>query len=396
MDIYRRLIENPLFFKWIFHPTEELNVYWRAYLEQNPAETDAVLELKSNFEKYLKFTNKKIDEESKKKLAYRIVKQLDAVDKKRKHTLFIKNIIKYAAVAFLFFSIGSSLVYLYMDSRQPEIIVENSVMPAHAQDPVLIIDDQQQIKLNPGESELDYSNSDDIIVNREELIKKKTKDDTPEMNTLIIPYGSRSKITLADGSLVWLNAGSRLIYPSAFVDKKREVLLVGEAFFEVTKNEKQPFFVKTADVEIKVLGTQFNVSAYPEDYSVQTALAEGSVELSCSNAGLLDKKVKLAPGELAYFNKKSKETVIYNVDVEYYTLWTQGLFSFSNTDLNRIIRKLERFYNIRFQFDDPLKGSIQITGKLDVTKEKNEVFEYLSNLTGLDFIELNANNYVIK
>ncbi|MBN1987679.1 MAG: DUF4974 domain-containing protein, partial [Prolixibacteraceae bacterium] len=174
------------------------------------------------------------------------------------------------------------------------------------------------------------------------------------------------------------------------------VFLVGEAFFDIAKDESQPFYVKTTDVEIKVLGTQFNVSAYPEDYSVQTALAEGRVELSRVNAGFLEKKIQLSPGEMAYFNKKSRETIIYKVDLEYYTLWTDGLFSFSNTDLNRIIRKLERFYNIHFQFDDPLKGSIQISGKLDVTKEKDEVFEYLSNLTGLDFIKLNENNYAIK
>lgn len=396
MDIYEQLIENPLFFKWIFHPTEELNDYWATYLEQNPEETDAVLEFKSKFEKNLKFTNTTFSEERKKRLARQIAKQLDKLDQKKKRRIFLHNIMKYAAVALLFFTIGSSLVYLYMANRQPEMLVENSVLPAHAQEPVLIIDNKQQIQLNSGESELDYSNSGEIIVNNAESVKKKAKGLTPEMNTLIIPYGSRSVITLADGSKVWLNAGSRLIYPSEFVDKRREVFLVGEAFFDIAKDESQPFYVKTTDVEIKVLGTQFNVSAYPEDYSVQTALAEGRVELSRVNAGFLEKKIQLSPGEMAYFNKKSRETIIYKVDLEYYTLWTDGLFSFSNTDLNRIIRKLERFYNIHFQFDDPLKGSIQISGKLDVTKEKDEVFEYLSNLTGLDFIKLNENNYAIK
>ncbi len=396
MDIYERLIENPLFFKWIFHPTEELNSYWRVYLEQNPEETDLILEIKSKFEQYLKFKNKEIDDSNKKKLAQKIIKQIELVDKKKERTLFFRNAMKYAAVAILFFTIGSSLVYLYMDSRQQEIIVENSVPPAHAQDPVLIINDKQEIQLNTGESKLDYSTKGEIIVNQGNTLKTNKDSKLPEINTLIIPYGSRSVITLADGSKVWLNAGSRLIYPSEFVDKKREVFLVGEAFFEVAKNADQPFLVKTADVEIKVLGTRFNVSAYPEDYSVQTALAEGSVELTRVNAGLLEKKIKLSPGELAYFNKKSKETLIYNVDVEYYTLWTEGLFRFSNTDLSRIIRKLERYYNIRFQFDDPLKGTIQITGKLDVTKDKDEVFEYLSNLTGLNFKKLDENHYVIK
>ena len=396
MDIYQRLIENPLFFKWIFHPTEELNTYWASYLEQNPGEKGSVLEFKSQFEKHLKFQNKQISDTEKKNLAYRIINHLEKVDQKKKRVLFIRGMLKYAAVALLFFSIGSSLVYMYMAGRQTEFVVESSVVPAHVQGPVLIIDNNKQVQLNQGQSELDYSKPCEIIVNREESIKRKERGKVPEMNTLVMPYGNSSYVTLSDGSRVWLNAGSRLMYPSEFVDKKREVLLVGEAFFEVAKQENHPFIVKTPDIEIKVLGTRFNVSAYPEDYSVQTTLAEGSVEMYSTNAGLFNKKVKLLPGELAYFNKKNKETTIYNVNVEYYTLWTQGLLSFSNTDLNRIIRKLERFYNIRFQFDDPLKGTIQVTGKLDITKDKEEVLEYLSSLTGLDFIKMNGNNYVVK
>ena len=396
MYIHKRLIKNPLFFRWIFHPTEELNAYWATYLEQNPEEANAIQEFKSRFEKHLKFTNKSLNDNQKIKLAQRIIKQLETVDQRKKRIVFFKNSLKYAAVAILFFSIGSSLVYLYMDSRQVAFVVENSALPAHAQEPMLIINDKQQIQLNSGASELDYSNSGEIIVNQDEAVKRATAGKIPEINTLIIPYGSRSLITLADGSRIWLNAGSRLIYPSDFVDKRREVFLVGEAFFEVAKNEDRPFIVKTADVEIKVLGTKFNISAYPEDYSVQTALTEGRVELSRTNAGLWEKKIQLSPGELAYFNKRSRETTIYDVDVEYYSLWTKGLFSFSNTDLNRITRKLERYYNIRFQFDDPTKGSIRITGKLDATKGKDEVFEYLSKLTGLDFVKLNENNYGIK
>ncbi|HKI88025.1 MAG TPA: DUF4974 domain-containing protein, partial [Draconibacterium sp.] len=149
-------------------------------------------------------------------------------------------------------------------------------------------------------------------------------------------------------------------------------------------------------IEVNVLGTKFNISAYPEDYSVQTVLAEGSVEINLIAEGAAQKKVNLIPGQMAYYNKKTRDTRIFDVDVEEYTLWTQGLFSFSNTDFNRIVKKLERFYNIHFQFDDPLKGTIQITGKLDVTQERTEVFEYLTKLTGLKIIKINENHYLIK
>lgn len=216
------------------------------------------------------------------------------------------------------------------------------------------------------------------------------------MNTLVIPYGNRSVITLSDGSQVWLNAGSRLIYPSRFVDKAREVFLTGEAFFDVAKSEKWPFVVKTVDVKVQVHGTRFNVSAYPEDYSVQTVLEEGSIEIKKADARLFEKGVKLTPGQLGYFNKKTQETQISQVDPDYYTLWTEGLFQFSSTDFSRIVKKLERYYNIKFEFDDPFKGSIQISGKLDVTQEKEEVFEYLVKITGLEFIRINDLHYIIK
>lgn len=396
MDIYNHLIDNPLFFKWIFYPTEELDMYWAEYLEQHPQELDQILEFKAQFEKHLKFRNELINEGEKRQLALRIRKQLSKIDQKKKRSLVLKDYLKYAAVAILFFSIGSSLVYLYMDSKNPEIIVDTATLPVSPQEPLLIIDDNQQVHLNRGQSKLDYTKKNEIIVDEQQTLNKKNKSDVPEMNTLVIPYGNRSVITLADSSRVWLNAGSRLIYPSEFVDKNREVFLVGEAYFEVTKNKRRPFIVKTTDVEINVLGTHFNVSAYPEDYSVQTVLAEGSVRINKLDAGVFDKGITLLPGQMAYYNKKNKNTRIYDVDVEQYTLWIEGLLSFSNTDFNRIIKRLERYYNIRFQFDDPLKGTIQISGKLDVTKDKHEVFEYLSKLTGLEFIKMSDNHYVIK
>lgn len=396
MDIYEKLSENPLFFKWIFYPSEELDQWWNSYINMNPGEKEKILKFKEQFTKYLKFSNTNLTDNEKKALARKILSSLNAADKKRERTFLVRNFMKYAAVAVLFFFTGSALVYFYMDSRPPEMVTESAGLPFNASGPVLIIDNQQKIALGEGESELDYSGKEKVMINRDQVIEKKTVNRIPEMNTLVIPYGSRSHLTLSDGSKVWLNAGSRLIYPSEFIDKYREVFLVGEAFFDVVKNESQPFLVKTPDLEINVLGTRFNISAYPEDYSVQTVLAEGKVKISRINAGVFEKGNILLPGQMAYYSKTSKETRIHDVDVEHYTLWTQGLFSFSNTDFNRITKKLERYYNIRFQFDDPLKGTIQISGKLDVTRERNEVFEYLTKLTGLDFVEINEYQYLIK
>jgi transmembrane sensor len=396
MDLYDKLIENPLFFKWIFYPSIELESYWSAYLEHNKGDSVKILEFKEQFEKHLKYRNEKLSETGKRELAYRILNQMDVIDYKRK-SIWTKNaLIKYAAVAVLFFTIGSSLVYVYMKGSQEKVVADNELMPSNIQEPMLIIDGKKHIQLNQGQSELDYSSKKELVINQEKTVPRETERKIPELNTLMIPYGSRSVITLSDSSRVWVNAGSRLIYPSEFIDLVREVFLVGEAYFEVQSDKAHTFTVKTTDVEISVTGTHFNVSAYPEDYSVQTVLAEGSVKIKRLNAVGFEKEVKLIPGQLAYFNKKSNETNVINVDVDHYVLWTKGLFSFTNTDFNRIVKKLERYYNISFSFDDPMKGSIQITGKLDFTRGKDEVFEYLGKITGLEFLKINDNLYAIK
>lgn len=395
MDIYDRLTENPLFYKWIYHSSEEIESYWEQYLKANPKDADKIIMLKSQFSQYVTYKEDRLTDIEKKELAKRILKQLEKVQSKRTKSIFVKSILRYAAVATLFFMIGGSLVYLYLESRQSMNYVDNSILPAQVQEPMLIIN-KREIKLNEGKSELDYTNHKKIVINKNEDILEENASETPLINTLVIPYGNRSIVTLADGSIIWLNAGSRLIYPSRFVNRSREVFLVGEAFFDIAHIENQPFIVKTADVRIAVKGTKFNVSAYPEDYSVQTVLAEGSVEINKNNAGLFDKKITLVPGQLAYFNKKSEETRVIDVNIEPYSLWTQGLFYFSNTDLNRITKRLERYYNIKFHFKDPLSGSIQITGKLDVTKSMDEVFEYLSKLTGFQINKINDKEYAIN
>lgn len=396
MELYNRLIENPLFFKWIYHPTFEIESYWKQYLESNPEELKNTLEFKSQFEKHLQYKNETLSEIEKKELAQRIISQLEEADKKRNRFAFVREAMRYAAVALLFLAIGGSLVYVYMEGDDTNFAVKSFALTQNIHEPVLIIDNDEHIPLNNEESEIQYSADGGIVINKEQVVGDENENDAPRMNTVVIPYGNRSTINLSDGTKVWLNAGSRLIYPSKFVDNIREVYLVGEAFFNVEKNEDQPFVVKTSHVSVKVLGTQFNVSAYPEDNSIQTVLTEGSVEIIRADAGLFEKGVVLQPGQLGLWHKKSKETKVYDVDVEYYTNWVEGIFSFENTDLNRIVKKLERYYNIRFSYADPMDGTIKISGKLDVAKEQQEVFEYLERLTGLTFNKINDWKYVIK
>jgi len=395
MNLYHQLIENPLFFKWIYHPSPEINTYWEYYLEEHPDEAHIIREFKAGFEKYFRYKEHSLTNEEREDLVLQILKNMELHDKKSKKRRLLRLTLRYAAVGLLFLILGSGVTYLVLEKNDNNLAQIPLAPDSNIQQPTLILENNQEIALNQGESNLEYSDQGEVIVDHKKVEKVSNYQEV-SMNTLVIPYGNRSTIMLADGSKVWLNAGSRLIYPSRFVDRNREVFLVGEAFFEVAKNEEQPFIVNTPDIQIKVLGTQFNLSAYPEENIVQTVLTEGSVELEWLNGGIFDRSTQITPDQMIVANKKEKNTAVYNVDTDYYTSWKEGYLTFNNSDLSRVVKKLERYYNLHFHYDDPMDGMMKISGKLDVTNEKEIVFKYMNSLTGLTFTKYNATTYMIK
>lgn len=392
MSNYEEVLKDPLYIKWIFNPTPELDLYWDEYIRAHPETVPYLLELKSKLRNII-LVNENLSEEDKLKLAYSISKRLDKEDAKNKSKRRIGLVLKYAAVAVLFFSLGAIVVYLKMDKLDFDNYFSKMELPNSISSPLLILPQGQSVVINNGESTLDYSTPGEIILNKDSIISNV---EPAKISQLVIPHGSSSKVVLNDGSIVWLNAGSSLVYPSVFSNKTREVVLFGEAFFSVAKNVDKPFIVQTSALEIQVLGTEFNVSAYPEDNIIQTVLKEGSVAIRRKGAARNEKDIILIPNQLASFNKTTRLSEVTNVNTEFYTSWTEGLLTFENRDLNRVIKSLERFYDISIHFDDPVLGSMKISGKLDLNQSKNEVFEYLSKVSSTTFIQISDKYYKIK
>lgn len=392
----QKYIENPQFMKWVFQNNPSTEQYWKNYLLEHPEEKSQIQELKQRLLE-LQFSNDTLSYTEKAELGNLIVNRLDRDLKCTKRSLVLRSLMKYAAVAIVFAAIGGLVVYLntgkntYYQQFAEQIIR----VPASGSGPVLITSNGQNVDLKKSNSNIDYSQKGTIVLNNDSVIPA-LKDEPNVMNQLIIPYGNQSRLVLSDNTVVWLNAGSRLVYPSRFEDKTREVLLFGEAFFEVSKDEKKPFIVKTSDLQIKVLGTQFNISAYTEDKVIQTVLKEGSVSISSNNSGLFERDLVLKPNQMASFNRTSKDTKVYEVDVNYYTLWTKGLLSFDEIDFTRIVKKVERFYNISIGFSEPLLGATRISGKLDLKQKREEVLEYLEKVSLTTIEKVNDNQYMVK
>ncbi len=395
MDNYEKLVENPLFFKWIYHPGPEINSWWETYMELNPADAPQILLLKQRFSA-LGYSVESMSSLEKKQLANRIMQGLESIDKKREQRRFLLGLARYAAIAILFFSIGSVLVYLRMDKKSAAWMVADTRIPQQLQGPVLILPEGTSVPLKKSTSSLDYTNPEEVVLNNDSVIHSRKNADQITTNQLIIPFGNRSRLTLSDGSVVWLNAGSRLIYPSRFSGSAREVLLFGEAFFEVSRDEKNPFIVKTSSLEVTVLGTKFNISAYPEDNVIQTVLKEGSVSIRRNGSGLFEQDLVLTPNQMASFDKTTQDSKVSLVDAGACTIWTQGLLCFDDLEMCRILKSVERYYNIHIQYADPMVGSQRITGKLDLNKEVEQVFEYITKVSSVRFTKIDENNYQIK
>ncbi|MFT3738579.1 MAG: FecR domain-containing protein [Breznakibacter sp.] len=198
---------------------------------------------------------------------------------------------------------------------------------------------------------------------------------------LVTPVGGEYQVVLPDGTKVWLNAASELKYPSAFVGASREVELIGEAFFEVESNEKQPFIVKTARMHVQVTGTAFNVSSYPDDALAHTTLVEGKVNIDVASSNGVVRGYKLLPGMQVLVGDELPEGKSSYVDVAKYTAWRNGMFVFSNDPLDEILKKVSRWYGVEFVFADERLRQVAFTA---------EVKKFGSFSTLLDLIALGS------
>jgi len=163
-----------------------------------------------------------------------------------------------------------------------------------------------------------------------------------EYNTLIVPRGTFFHLMLSDGTRIWLNADTKITYPVTFANGNREVYLEGEAFFDVKKNESAPFTVKTDRLNVRVLGTEFNVNTFADNGHILTALVKGAVEVFGTNGEVH----RLHPGQVATMNTDGKIRVT-QPELKPYVAWVDDMFCFRNTPLSEILKQVERYYNVK-------------------------------------------------
>ncbi len=201
----------------------------------------------------------------------------------------------------------------------------------------------------------------------------------PVQYTLITPRGGEYSLVLADGTRVWLNADSKLIYPSVFNGNTREVQLTGEAYFDVKTDARHPFIVHTGRQDIRVLGTAFNIQAYPDEHKSVTTLVKGKVEVHTAG-----QQAVLKPGQQALLDGEGTLGMNPDADVKQAVAWKEGYFRFDFTDIHEIMRQLSRWYDVEVSYEKGV-GHKEFLAFINRDNNISEVLEMLEGTGEIRF-----------
>lgn len=381
------LIENREFVGWVLRGKNHKQ--WEAFVAENP-DFKAVTAKARKIVELLRDSHEPMSEEDVLVL-WKNIDQFDNQFKAQKYRRNFRSVLKYAAIFIIALTTGATGFYL-LTLNQNEYVFSTSVSSDHQSQ--LLLSNGTTVELDKQNSKITLSSDQQITIDNDKTIdlSQIPATDPSKMNEVVIPFGKKSQLILEDGTKVWLNAGSRMAFPTKFGNKKREVFLEGEAYFEVAHNKNLPFWVNTSDISVKVLGTRFNLSAYPSDPLTETILVEGKVAVTERSAiGFLGSETILSPSQKASFSKENKTISVANEpDVEFAIAWTEGWFKFSQQSLNDVLHKLERYYNVQFVFDRSFSVDDLITGKLDLKESIDQVMIALSDVADIEF-RINGN-----
>ncbi|MBD1261676.1 FecR domain-containing protein [Maribacter polysiphoniae] len=301
----------------------------------------------------------------------------------------IPNWIRYSAAVVI--GIGLMVQYYYYSEKsdttlvpkEDEITLEldnGTIQTIHTGQSKVVKNAEGNVVGKQEQDQIDYSEANNI----KELV----------YNTLSLPKGKTFRIMLSDGTAVNMNAGSSLRYPVNFrSNESRRVFLTGEAYFDVAKDKERPFIVSSGNLEVEVLGTEFNVSSYSEDAHIEVVLVEGAVNLN-TKGELEENPIELSPGQRGSYSRDSKNIHIDTVNTNMYTSWMQGHLVFRELTFDQILTKLERHYNIEILNTNTELGKVVFNASFNEVKIE-EVLSFFNDTHEIEY-EIKNNTVIIK
>ena len=387
------LLLNDYFISSVLHPTPESQEFWKNQIEAGIVSAD-------DFEKAALFIGAV---QSRKNKLFRKEKELlwEKIEISNKATLKNKirrlYIVCISTAACVLLLLGVS-VYLYNGSKQdipydPIAQLKNTTIAAGS-DIRLVLSESDQVTFDDNHAEVKYSDKGEVKVNSQTVVKEKTgkpvagtkeKVETEETaapyNQLIVPKGRHATLSLSDGTKLWVNAGSRVIFPVTFAKNERKIYVDGEIYLEVVHNENIPFIVSTERMQVNVLGTSFNIKSYGHEDTDAVVLVTGSVHVKTTGG----KEIALSPNQrLSCTNDGVTRMDV--VDVYDHICWKDGLLRYKSESFATILKGLSAYYGQEIQCDLDV-ARLSCSGKLDLKEDLKKVLNGLTKMLPVRFTE---------
>lgn len=375
---FEDFLQDGFFISSINNPTEESITFWNNFVQNNVDNLQNYNAAKLYIES-LPFAEGTLSEKEVENVWNRIEAANEHYYNRRSRRVYMTMagaVACVAAVLIIFFLIPpraqDSEIYMYANKTK-------SVDMGGA-DAQLILSDDKVVLIDDKESEITYE-AENVNVKGETI----SKEEVAAYNELVVPYGKRSMLTFSEGTKVWVNAGTRVVYPVEFNAKEREIYVDGEIFIEVAPNKDWPFVVKTKDIGVHVLGTAFNVTAYEGDGIKRVVLASGSVKIIPKNR---KEEILLSPDKMYEENEEGYNKVV-SVNIYNYISWKDGMYVFEKEEMRNILNRLSAYYGVEILCDEA-SADLKCSGKLDLKKELYDVLSGLSNTAPVECLEYNG------
>lgn len=381
-------IEDDYFCEWVNRPSEKSQVFWEEFIKNYPQKhheiETAKLIIKSMVPVETSLAEVEIDS------LWTSIRK--STNKRRKRSRRLWYLLAAAGIIIFIVSIW----WINSQNRENFNVVDYAqLIPAKTvtNDIELVLGDKTKIKISEKESEIKYDNNGRLVINSTKAILQeagKKNDESVLLNSILVPKGKRANIAFTDGTKLWLNSGSSAIYPVEFTGKKREIYIKGEGYLEVAHDDSHPFIVKTDKMDIEVLGTSFNVCAYPEDEITRVILVNGEVAAKSAN----NPAVILQPNQMISYDNETQKTAVTEVKVEDYISWKEGWLLCNSLELSAIAAKLARYYDQKIFFSDDVARHYRLSGKLDLKDNFNQVLQVIATTAPVKITIENDSIYI--
>lgn len=390
------LLENEDFISYAHHPTKESRTHWLSLIRKgkvNQHDYDLALD----YIKKLAESNESLAEDEVRDIWLNVRIE----NKKHTYTRLRQLYLLVSTIAAVILIAGFLLSRQLIRTQEPTVMLAESSLKIEdvskpdlaSNDIQVILSGNNSIAVKDNHSEIKYNDKGEAEINSQKIektIDQTTTEKPAAYNQVIIPKGKFSSLILSDGTKLWLNAASRVVYPPVFEKTSREIYIEGEAYMEVSPDKNRPFIVKTKQMDINVLGTSFNISAYEEETSQTIVLISGSIKVKTKNE---QKPIEtlLSPNQL--FSLTGEKTLIQNVNVKNYISWKEGYYIYKSESLAHILNRLSNYYGITIKFDNAV-GNMRYSGKMDMKEDIESVLEGLCYTAPIEYQQRNDMYYL--